>query len=289
MKRFPSTFLTRSNLWQLLFKANRYNQVKDFYTPSALIVKTITFDRDSHRSRDARPGDRTIYDLVHSDDTNLRVLSSVDGESSTLPKNMAYAEDDAVEDAVLFPEDIPVNSTVEMGTAALNSASSTLTRTSGFSNALQPFESGDREYFMKKFACKPCSDESDLSEGEGEERGPTRDADEERLESSSTRSIDGDDEREDDASKLIAKQVADEFQIPSVPRKRSVRAVSFASSLIKGTSEGERKNYGTEIKDLALWAADATLRNPEDKDMHDQFMEFVDKERARGRSSASLL
>ncbi|KAI9736221.1 MAG: hypothetical protein M1834_001107 [Cirrosporium novae-zelandiae] len=95
-----------SNISEALIKANRFVDMKEFYNVAAPILKTLTRESSNHRVREIKPGEeaRSIYDVFHSEDTTTRVWNDK-GEILESPKYWFYAEADALEDAVLFPEE----------------------------------------------------------------------------------------------------------------------------------------------------------------------------------------
>lgn len=68
-------------------------------------------DKDTQRARDAKPGERTIYDSLNSADTQFKSWTEkgeviVDTEEDRVARGTFYNEADAAEDRVLFPEEL---------------------------------------------------------------------------------------------------------------------------------------------------------------------------------------
>ena len=91
----------------MLIKAHRFRSGKDIYRPSSHVLKTITRERKTHRVRDIKPGEvvESIWDQI----TNPRVeFIFTDTHNELQPEayhHLLYNESDALEDAVLFPEE----------------------------------------------------------------------------------------------------------------------------------------------------------------------------------------
>lgn len=101
----------RAHTLQSLFKAHRFCQAKDVYALTAPILRTITIDKDTELSRDAQPENETACDVLYHDETTMSFMDPYGKHGSNeMPSYLAYTEDDALEDAVLFPEGIPADS-----------------------------------------------------------------------------------------------------------------------------------------------------------------------------------
>ncbi|KAJ9656968.1 hypothetical protein H2201_008330 [Coniosporium apollinis] len=95
----------------LLIKAHRFHSVREFYEVEAPILKTLVRDKDTQRARDAKPGERTIYDSLNSADTHFKSWNEkdeviVDTEEDREARGTFYNEADAAEDRMLFPEEL---------------------------------------------------------------------------------------------------------------------------------------------------------------------------------------
>ena len=99
-----------------LIKAHRMCQGMDMYTPMASILKTLVQDRETRRTRNAKPGEETIYDDLHHAGSKMvftpnlaekRDKGRVGHEefNTTAPANWFYSDVDAAEDLVLFPDE----------------------------------------------------------------------------------------------------------------------------------------------------------------------------------------
>lgn len=89
---------------QTLIKALRFCKLKDLYRPAAPILKTLTRDPETFRTRDAMEGEETIRDMIqrgksHFIDTERQVVAENQHE------DLFYNEADGLEDMVLFPEE----------------------------------------------------------------------------------------------------------------------------------------------------------------------------------------
>ncbi|TVY41459.1 hypothetical protein LOCC1_G005137, partial [Lachnellula occidentalis] len=112
-----------------IIKAHRCRTGVDLYRPAEAILRTLYHDEESHRPREIKPEDRgkvqSIWEGLNSEGTkfvfgeveekNRRLLAYQNGESLTdLPqlehtephRNLFYNDTDALEDAVLFPEEL---------------------------------------------------------------------------------------------------------------------------------------------------------------------------------------
>lgn len=97
-------------------KARRVCVATDMYIPVAPFMRTLHREvRDSDdeigRVRDAKPGEETLYDDLHSEGTQHRYrdIDPLTGEWGEArqehPPNFFYTEVDAAEDLILFPEE----------------------------------------------------------------------------------------------------------------------------------------------------------------------------------------
>ncbi|KAL6720831.1 hypothetical protein ACLMJK_002756 [Lecanora helva] len=99
-----------------LFKANSFSSIKDAYNSAAPILKTITHDRETFRTRDIKPGEdeTSLWDVLQRGkpivfDPNHQPTQFRDGDGQAteeLPKRLFYTEADKLEDALLFPEEL---------------------------------------------------------------------------------------------------------------------------------------------------------------------------------------
>jgi hypothetical protein len=97
----------------MLFKAHRAEAAKDLYNPAAPFLKTLSQDPITYRVRDIKPGEKSMYDGLM--ETGLICRTYDIGEEGLIPTKfedngwMFYSKADAVEDAVLFPEELEAN------------------------------------------------------------------------------------------------------------------------------------------------------------------------------------
>ena len=89
----------------MLFKANRCRKPADIYDVAAPILKTLTRDGTSHRSRGVKTGEKSIYDQYHNEDVRFTVSGPATKPTEDIPQYLFYDEIDALEDEVLFPEE----------------------------------------------------------------------------------------------------------------------------------------------------------------------------------------
>lgn len=91
----------------MLGKAHRVSQPLDRWAVERSILGSITFEEHSRRVRDIRHGEnvKSIWDVLASD-TATFVWRTPEGEMThEMPKHLVYTEADALEDAILFPDD----------------------------------------------------------------------------------------------------------------------------------------------------------------------------------------
>ncbi|KAB2572944.1 hypothetical protein DBV05_g8399 [Lasiodiplodia theobromae] len=94
-----------------LIKAHRFQCGLDMYKPSEHILKTITRDKETQRTRDIRPGEegkvQSIWDDINSDSNRVKFFTddaeSAEELSDDMPKEWRYSEADRLEDEILFP------------------------------------------------------------------------------------------------------------------------------------------------------------------------------------------
>ncbi|OJD29348.1 mfs allantoate protein [Diplodia corticola] len=94
-----------------LIKAHRFRCGLDLYKPSEHILKTITRDKETQRTRDIKPGEEgkvpSIWDDINSDTNRVKFFTD-DAEtaeelSDDMPREWRYSEADRLEDEILFP------------------------------------------------------------------------------------------------------------------------------------------------------------------------------------------
>ncbi|KAI9708922.1 MAG: hypothetical protein M1820_003616 [Bogoriella megaspora] len=92
-----------STVTNMMIKAYRFRNTRDFYKPSASILKTITREEDTFRCRDIRPGDTSIYD--HIQGPGMMFVYGEHLDRLEPPEGIYHDEADAAEDRILFPDE----------------------------------------------------------------------------------------------------------------------------------------------------------------------------------------
>lgn len=92
---------------QMLHKAHQVKKPLDRWAIEAPILKTLTVDSGSHRVRNIRKDEAvdSIWDSMSSDEATFVWRNSDGHEVHEMPKFLIYNEADALEDAILFPND----------------------------------------------------------------------------------------------------------------------------------------------------------------------------------------
>lgn len=137
----------------MLHKAHQVKTPLDRWAVEAPVLKTLTVDSGSHRVRDIRKDEavESIWDSMSSDEATF-VWRNTDGhELHEMPKFLMYNEADALEDAILFPND---------ANTAFNSEPY-----QSVDNAVSAFESGRaQDEIIFKFAFDLDTDEEPSEE-----------------------------------------------------------------------------------------------------------------------------
>ena len=264
---------------EMLYKAHRYADARDLYALSAPILETITVENESGRAVDVRPGDdrKTLFDIIHADDTRMVTTRSTGEKFNGLPPNWGYAEDDALEDAVLFPYDIPTEHDSLQGPL--------------FLNEIQSLEKGMRST-LERFVVDPYSDLSDDSDIEFSEKSTTE----------SKLSRTGADDVEQKDSQTVATLAKNGGVCPhltsrlanlnGLPDLRELRlrgeVFDLAEHMCVGLDDAELDRFQREISSLAVWEDAEFLKfmkhNVEtETDMSVEYNEFLDKSKAKGK------
>ncbi|KAL8925664.1 MAG: hypothetical protein Q9208_003347 [Pyrenodesmia sp. 3 TL-2023] len=111
-KPWASLFNT---VYETLVKAHRFCEMRDMYNPAAHILKTLTRDPVTFRTRDIRPGEEvtSIWDETRRARFRLlnprgrpRESTAFEEDPSELDSSYFYGEPDVLEDEVLFPEEL---------------------------------------------------------------------------------------------------------------------------------------------------------------------------------------
>ncbi|OAL29420.1 hypothetical protein AYO22_02314 [Fonsecaea multimorphosa] len=132
---------------EMLYKANRVVHAEDLLASMAPILKTLTRDKDAQRARDIQEDEtaQSIWDEIRSA-SRFEWRTPDANKSTEMPKHLAYGEADALEDDILFPDDV--------------SSSSSRKLFKPIENSITKFEAGQmKDYVMKQFL--QCGDFSD--------------------------------------------------------------------------------------------------------------------------------
>jgi hypothetical protein len=91
----------------MLIKAHRFHSGNDFYRPASHVLKTITREEKTLRVRDIKPGEvvESIWDQVTNPGAESVSTGTNDELQPEAHRYLLYNESDALEDAVLFPEE----------------------------------------------------------------------------------------------------------------------------------------------------------------------------------------
>ena len=91
----------------MLIKAHRFCSGKDIYRPASHVLKTITREEKTHRVRDIKPGEvvESIWDQIADPRAKFLFIGSNTELRPEAHHYLLYNESDALEDAVLFPEE----------------------------------------------------------------------------------------------------------------------------------------------------------------------------------------
>ncbi|EEQ92317.2 uncharacterized protein BDCG_07437 [Blastomyces dermatitidis ER-3] len=132
---------------EMLYKSHRVTRPAQILGASAPYLKTVTKDPKTYRIRDIKPGEQaeSVHDAYEREDTIFRFRTSKGKVGTGLPSQMKYNEADALEDAILFPEEFT-------GEATSN-------RMRAMRNNLTDFEQGRIKNYVKRFAYDLESDE----------------------------------------------------------------------------------------------------------------------------------
>lgn len=91
----------------MLHKAHRVCEPLDRWAIEAPVLKTLTIEKESRRVRDIRKDEtvQSIWDEMSSEGTIFVWRNPDGGQTDEMPKYLIYTEADALEDAILFPDD----------------------------------------------------------------------------------------------------------------------------------------------------------------------------------------
>ncbi|KAL9600390.1 MAG: hypothetical protein Q9219_003240 [cf. Caloplaca sp. 3 TL-2023] len=242
-----------NTVWETLVKAHRFRSIQDMYNPLAPILKTLTRDRVTFRTRDFKLGEdgRSLWDDVQSGQNRMVDPEGKTPEERLLPDldvSHFYGEPDALEDEVLFQERL----STETATALY----------SGRTNALQDFvdSSPDFERFIYDLETDEELSSSDGSDYSPEDESEVYGSEEDELLENQEKV--GESEQEENES---LEETFDE-------ESRSIDAVNRESTLPPLSK--------IELDDLAL-LAQIKLPNTSGDKMKEDFYRFMDREKSK--------
>ncbi|KAL9004683.1 MAG: hypothetical protein Q9188_002498, partial [Gyalolechia gomerana] len=178
-----------NTVWQTLVKAHRFCSIQDLYNPLAPILKTLTHDRETFRTRDIKPDEdvRSLWDEV------LRTPNRrVDPGGETLEDRLIpdldasyfYGEPDVLEDEVLFPEELLTESSNALYSGKANALEKFVTSGPDFVRFIhdletdEELESSDEDDHLLEDEREECESEEDDFFPENEEEGSGSEQDE---------------------------------------------------------------------------------------------------------------
>ncbi|KAK2803520.1 hypothetical protein FQN50_006955 [Emmonsiellopsis sp. PD_5] len=136
-----------SGILEMLCKAHRVTRPSEILIASAPYLKTLTTDPITGRVRDIKPDEQvdSLYDVYNSEDTVFRFRSTKGTIVTDLPRQLQYNEADISEDGILFPED--------------STGKGSSGRPKEVTNELTLFEKGRIKNFAEAFAYDLDTDE----------------------------------------------------------------------------------------------------------------------------------
>lgn len=136
----------------MLYKAHRVTRPADILGASAPYLKTVTRDPETHRIRDIKPGEQveSVCDVYEREDTIFRFRTSKGKLGTGLPNQVKYNEADALEDSILFSEEL--------------TGKTTSNRLKTIRNKLTDFEQGRIKNYATRFAYDLDTDDEYNSE-----------------------------------------------------------------------------------------------------------------------------
>ncbi|PGH07906.1 hypothetical protein AJ79_06113 [Helicocarpus griseus UAMH5409] len=248
-----------SSVSEMLFKAHRVTSAPEILGDAAPYLKTLTTDPETRRVRDIKPVEQveSVYDVYASEDTTIRFHTNKGRIGTGLPRQVKYNEADALEDAVLFPEELT-------GEATSN-------RMKMMSNRLTDFEQGRMKDYARRFAYDLDTDEEyDSDEFNSEEYYSDDDEDDwEESDFSETSSVNENaaiQPEENDKGQ-------DEDNGEDKEKEDDLSDEQPSNNLLEEFLEGLEK-------------ANETLEHfgpgpNDDEDMHGEILEFIDREKAK--------
>ncbi|KAH6692878.1 hypothetical protein BKA61DRAFT_637651 [Leptodontidium sp. MPI-SDFR-AT-0119] len=261
---------------EMIFKALRCRKGADMYNLSAPVLKTLHTDKVTNRVRDIKPGEdvTSIYDDINNektqffygkieDDTGLKVHRVYD-KANVFPRNLFYNQADVLEDAVLFPEELIAGKLNPKDLGKISPLK--VWEDEGFS--LRKFIEGWESDYSGEDSEEDWGTDSEFDDDDDDDDDDGESGDyvlDHELEDGDVLSDDEGDEDED-------KELVPARATGQVPRIDPVEII-------------KKLNYSKELQEAM--AKTMSRPKPKKKDpsdprvMEEQFMTFLDKEKAR--------
>lgn len=272
---FPALY---NAVQEMLMKALRCRCPQDLYSLAAPVLKTLCKDEFTKRVRDIKPGEdvESIYDEIHGPDIKfyygavdnafapdapaLQRARKIFEEDNKFPRNLFYNRADELEDEILFPEE-----RLAQGLDPLHIGK------------IEPLRVWEEEGFsLRKFI---EGWESDYTDDEDEkELYDDSGLDEEDL-------VDGDagedfedikDEDLDDQEGDIQIATVDRSEHAPIDPGHSLQHMPFSDELKDAMKRLSLKNPSNRPMTRNIMS-----KKPNDAEMREEFMAFLDKEKAR--------
>lgn len=262
----------------MLIKALRCRSPVDLYAQADPVLKTLYQDEVTHRVRDIKPGDnvKSIYDRIRGPDVKFRFGKVADAwgenasglvkarpmfeEEDKVPWNYFYNDIDELEDAILFPEEREARrlDPSEIG-------------------RIEPLSEWEKNLTIRGFVERWDSEYSDeFTDDDDEQWCSEMDEDEDEDEDDGENEDEVDYEGEDD---FEGNDYADANDIV-VPKDINPHDIL------------QRMPWSTELKDvmkrLTLRDIPARPKNLTNKQMEQEFMVFLDREKAKSKQHTCL-
>jgi hypothetical protein len=272
----------------MLFKAHRMRSGVDMYAPSGSVLKTLCRNEETNRPRDIKQGEEieSIWDEVnhsgttffYSKDDDHRdqsegnlALRRVYNERNKFPKKFFYEKADELEDAILFPEELAAKKADPLDVGNPGPIEKWI---AGFS--LKGFIEGD---------CFELDDESESSawmtdsDAKDEDEDLDDDDDEDSHEFPEVGAEDDDGEHDDE-------HVADPADLDQEMADSTNDAKPEEKSKIGLFDIPRAAGFSDELQEVMRKMTVRERRPSKDRRnpavMHSEFMDFLDKEKAKG-------
>ncbi|KAK0102680.1 hypothetical protein ONS95_006282 [Cadophora gregata] len=278
---FPVLYNT---VQEMMFKALRCRKGADMYNLAAPILKTLYSDKITHRVRDIKPGENamSIYDDINQaetkffyskieDDADMEVRRVYD-EPDVFPPNLLYNEADVLEDAILFPEELAADKLSPKDIGKISPLKAWEDEGFSFRKFVEGWES--------EYSGEDSEDDGmewDTESGlhsEDEEDDDSDGEDEDVLEPGAILS---DDHHSENEGLPLSESNGKAFSFPKADREEIISRLKYSDGL-----------KAAMLKNLKRPKAEE--RNPTDpRVMQEDFMTFLDKEKAQSNISTSSL